>query len=43
LGAFALLAHAAADYALRTPAFMAVAALLLGVLIAQGARNDENM
>jgi hypothetical protein len=43
LGAFALLAHAAADYALRTPALMAVAALLLGVLIAQGARNDENM
>jgi O-antigen ligase len=43
LGAFALLAHAAADYALRTPALMAVAALLLGVLIAQGARNNENM
>lgn len=35
LGVFALLAHAAADYALRTPALMTVAALLAGVLIAQ--------
>lgn len=39
LGIFALLAHAGADYALRTPALMTVAALLAGILIAQGARG----
>jgi O-antigen ligase len=38
LGIFALLAHAGADYALRTPALMTSAALLAGILIAQGAR-----
>lgn len=39
LGIFALLAHAGADYALRTPALMTVAALLAGILVAQGARR----
>lgn len=39
LGIFVFLAHAGADYALRTPSLMAVAALLVGVLIAQGARS----
>ena len=39
LGIFALLAHAGADYALRTPALSTVAALLAAVLIAQGARS----
>jgi hypothetical protein len=39
LGIFALLAHAGADYALRTPALATVAALLAAVLIAQGARG----
>ena len=34
-----LLAHALVDYALRTPALMAVAALLAGILVAQGARE----
>lgn len=38
LGMFALLAHAASDYALRTPALMSVAALLGAVLLAQCAR-----
>jgi O-antigen ligase len=38
LGIFALLAHAGADYALRTPALMTSAAVLAGILIAQGAR-----
>jgi hypothetical protein len=37
LGIFALLAHAGADYALRTPALMMVAALLAAVMVAQGA------
>jgi O-antigen ligase len=36
LGIFALLAHAGADYALRTPALMTVATLLAAVLIVQG-------
>lgn len=40
LGLFAVLGHAVADYALRTPALMMVAALLAGVLIAQAARKD---
>lgn len=35
LGLFAVMAHAAADYALRTPALMVVAALLAATLIAQ--------
>jgi hypothetical protein len=39
LGIFALLAHAGADYALRTPALMSTAALLAGILVAQGARG----
>lgn len=38
LGIFALLAHAGADYALRTPALMTSAALLAGILVAQGAQ-----
>lgn len=38
LGIFAMLAHAGADYALRTPALMSSAALLAGILVAQGAR-----
>lgn len=38
LGIFALLAHAGADYALRTPALMTSAALLAGILVAQSAR-----
>jgi O-antigen ligase len=42
LGIFALLAHAGADYALRTPALMTVAALLAAVLIAQGARRARS-
>jgi len=37
LGIFALLVHAGADYALRTPALMSVAAMLAAILIAQGA------
>lgn len=41
LGIFALLAHAGADYALRTPALATVAALLAAVLIAQGARVTD--
>ena len=41
LGVFALLAHAATDYALRTPALMTIAALLVAVLIAQASRSDE--
>lgn len=41
-GLSALLAHAGVDYGLRTPALMAVAALLAAVLIAQGARNEVN-
>jgi O-antigen ligase len=41
LGIFALLAHAGADYALRTPALMTVAALLAAVLVAQGARDGR--
>jgi O-antigen ligase len=40
LGIFALLAHAGADYALRTPALMTVTALLVAVLIAQAGRNS---
>lgn len=43
LGGFALLAHAAADYALRAPALMTIAALLLGVLIAQSGRSSEKV
>ncbi|MDG6348284.1 O-antigen ligase family protein [Luteimonas sp. 8-5] len=39
LGMFALLAHAATDYALRTPALMAVATLLVAVLLAQCAKS----
>lgn len=39
LGIFALVAHAGADYALRTPALMTIAAMLAGLLIAQGARG----
>jgi O-antigen ligase len=39
LGMFPLVAHAYTDFALRTPAMMAVAALLFGVLVAQGARS----
>lgn len=39
LGLFVFLAHAGADYALRTPALMMVAALLVGILITQGARS----
>jgi hypothetical protein len=42
LGIFALLAHAGADYALRTPALMTSAALLAGILIAQGARATSH-
>src|SRR3546814_9794071 len=38
LGMFALLAHAASDYALRTPALMALATLLGAVLLAQCAK-----
>jgi O-antigen ligase len=38
-GLGALLVHAAVDYPLRTPALLAVAALLAGILVAQGARN----
>lgn len=38
LGVFALLAHAGADYALRTPALMTVAALLCGLLVAEAVR-----
>jgi hypothetical protein len=38
---FALLAHAGADYALRTPALAASAALLAGILIAQAARGVD--
>jgi O-antigen ligase len=41
LGMFALLAHAGADYALRTPALAASAALLAGILIAQAARGVD--
>lgn len=41
LGMFALLAHAATDYALRTPALMAVATLLAAMLLAQGARSKH--
>ncbi|TAK39898.1 MAG: O-antigen ligase domain-containing protein [Lysobacteraceae bacterium] len=39
LGLFVFLAHAGADYALRTPALLAVAALLAGVVLAQAARS----
>jgi hypothetical protein len=39
LGVFALLAHAGADYALRTPALITVAAMLVAILIAQGGRK----
>jgi hypothetical protein len=39
LGVFALLAHAGADYALRTPALITVAAMLVAILIAQGERK----
>jgi hypothetical protein len=39
LGISALLAQAGADYALRTPALAASAALLAGILIAQRARD----
>lgn len=39
LGMSAFVAHAGADYALRTPALATVAAILGGVLIAQGARS----
>jgi O-antigen ligase len=39
LGIFALLAHAGADYALRTPALSSLAALLAGILIAHGMRQ----
>jgi O-antigen ligase len=39
LGMFPLVAHAYTDFALRTPALLAVAALLFGVLVAQGARS----
>lgn len=39
LGMFPLAAHAYTDFALRTPALIAVAALLFGVLVAQGART----
>jgi O-antigen ligase len=40
LGVFALLAHAGADYALRTPALATSAALLASILFAQGARGS---
>lgn len=40
LGIFALLAHAGADYALRTPALSMLAALLSAILISQGARDS---
>ena len=37
---FALtLAHAGADYALRTPALMTISALLAGILVVQGMRD----
>lgn len=39
LGSFALLAHAGADYALRTPGLMTVAALLVAIVVAQGAET----
>ena len=39
LGIFAILAHAGADYALRTPAMMTIVAILSGLVIAQGARG----
>lgn len=39
LGMFPMVVHAYTDFALRTPAMMAVAALLFGVLVAEGARN----
>jgi O-antigen ligase len=39
LGIFAMLAHAGADYALRTPTLMTVAAVLAAMLLAQGARG----
>jgi len=39
LGIFVFLGHAGADYALRTPALMTVAAMLAGILVTQGARN----
>lgn len=39
LGIFALLAHAGADYALRTPALMTISALLAGILVVQGMRD----
>jgi hypothetical protein len=42
LGIFALLAHAGADYALRTPALMVSAGLLAGVLVAQGNRTARD-
>src|SRR5690606_28462603 len=38
LGTFALLAHAGADYALRTPALMTAAALLAALVLSQGMR-----
>lgn len=42
LGMFALLAHAASDYALRTPALMAVAMLLGAVLLGQCAKAKRH-
>lgn len=39
LSFFVFLAHAGADYALRTPALLSVAALLGGVFLAQGVRG----
>lgn len=41
LGIFAVLAHAGADYALRTPALMSVAALLAALVVAQGMRATD--
>lgn len=41
LGIFAFLAHAGADYALRTPALATAAALLAGILVGQGTRGSN--
>ena len=41
LGLCVFLAHATADYALRTPALMTVAALLCAVLFAQASREPR--
>jgi O-antigen ligase len=39
LGLFAFLAHAGADYSLRTPALMTIAGLLAAILLAQAVRR----